>query len=110
MPFKTTKVIAMYDVLSLVAGVLLGAIFFGGLWWTVRKGMSSERPALWFFGSLMLRMSIALLGFFIVGGGDWTRWLFCLLGFVLARIAVQWLTRQSGEGRTRSAPEAGYAP
>ena len=44
--------------LALVAGVLLGAFFFGGLWWTVRKGVSSERPALWFFGSLLLRMSV----------------------------------------------------
>jgi F1F0 ATPase subunit 2 len=25
--------------------VLLGVIFFGGLWWTVRKGLSSKRPA-----------------------------------------------------------------
>ena len=52
--------------LALVAGVLLGAIFFGGLWWTVRKGVSSEQPALWFFGSLLLRMSIALAGFYFV--------------------------------------------
>ena len=53
-------------VLALVAGVVLGAIFFGGLWWTVRKGVSSKRPALWFFGSLLLRMSIALAGFYFV--------------------------------------------
>ena len=46
--------------LALVAGLLLGAIFFGGLWWTVRKGISSKQPALWFLGSLLLRMSIAL--------------------------------------------------
>jgi len=46
--------------LALSMGVLLGAIFFGGLWWTVRKGVSSEQPAFWFFGSLLLRMSIAL--------------------------------------------------
>ena len=45
----------------------LGAIFFGGLWWTVRRGISSRRPALWFFGSLLLRMSIALAGFYFVG-------------------------------------------
>ena len=32
--------------LALSAGVLLGAVFFGGLWWTVRKGVSSEQPAL----------------------------------------------------------------
>ncbi len=30
---------------ALVTGVLLGAMFFGGLWWTVRKGVSSARPA-----------------------------------------------------------------
>ncbi len=104
----------MHDVFSLaaamVAGVLLGAMFFGGLWWTVRKGTSSEWPALWFFASLMLRMSIALLGFFVVGREDWKRWFFCLLGFVLARFAVQWLTQPPRDVRTRSAPEAGYAP
>jgi len=32
-------------VLSWVAGAALGAIFFGGLWWTVRKGMSAKQPA-----------------------------------------------------------------
>ena len=51
-------------VLAVVAGVLLGAIFFGGLWWTVRKGVSSTRPALWFLGSLLLRTGIVLAGFY----------------------------------------------
>ena len=53
-------------VLALVTGVLLGAMFFGGLWWTVQKGVSSKRPALWFFGSLLLRTSIALAGFYFI--------------------------------------------
>src|ERR1035437_9828967 len=74
--------------LALVAGLLLGAIFFGGLWWTVRKGVSSKQPALWFFGSLLLRMSIALAGFYFVGRGHWERLLLCLLGFVMARFIV----------------------
>ena len=104
----------MHDVLflaaAMAAGALLGVIFFGGLWWTVRRGMSSEWPALWFFGSLMLRMSTALIGFFVVGREDWKRWLFCLLGFVLARFAVRWFTQPPREDRTRSTPEAGYAP
>ena len=51
---------------SWVAGVLLGAIFFGGLWWTIRKGMASQIPALWFSGSLLLRTGIALAGFYFV--------------------------------------------
>jgi hypothetical protein len=35
-------------VLAGSAGVLLGVFFFGGLWWTVRRGLSSKRPALCF--------------------------------------------------------------
>jgi F1F0 ATPase subunit 2 len=96
--------------LALAAGMLLGAIFFGGLWLTVRKGASSKQPALWFFGSLLLRMSIALAGFYFVSGGHWERLLLCLLGFVIARLAVTWLTRSSGENQTPSAQAASYAP
>jgi F1F0 ATPase subunit 2 len=96
--------------LALAAGVLLGTIFFGGLWWTVRKGVSSQWPALWFFGSLLLRMSITLGGLYFVGRGQWERWLLCLLGFVLARFVARRLTRSSGENQSRPAKEASYAP
>ena len=95
---------------ALAAGVLLGTLFFGGLWWTVRKGVSSQRPALWFFGSTMLRMSITLAGFYFVGGENWERWLLCLLGFILARLVVRWLTASSGKNQLSPAPEASYAP
>src|ERR1700690_194074 len=97
-------------VLVWVAGGALGAIFFGGLWWTVRKGISSKQPALWFFGSLLLRMSITMAGFYFVSGGHWERLLLCLLGFVMARLAVTWLTLPSGEHQTRRAQEARHAP
>jgi F1F0 ATPase subunit 2 len=96
--------------LSWVAGGALGAIFFGSLWWTVRKGMSSERPAFWFFGSLLLRMSIALSGFYFVSSGHWERLLVCLLGFVVARLVVTWLTRPLRESQTCLGQEVGHAP
>ena len=91
-------------------GLLLGAIFFGGLWWTVRKGLSSRQPALWFFGSMLLRMGIALAGFYFVGRGDWRRLLACLLGFVVARFVVTWLTRAPVENQHSQTPEASHAP
>ena len=96
-------------VLACVAGGILGAIFFGGLWWTVRKGILSKQPVLWFFGSMLLRMSIALVGFYFVSGRQWKRLLLCLLGFVIARLAVTWLTKPSGENQTRTAQEASHA-
>lgn len=93
-----------------VAGVLLGAIFFGGLWWTVRKGVSSRRPALWFFGSGLVRISVVVAGFYLVGGGEWPRLVVCLVGFVVARLVVTGLTRPAGEAQTRPKTEARHAP
>jgi F1F0 ATPase subunit 2 len=78
--------------LSGFAGLLLGVGFFGGLWWTVQKGLTAKQPALWFLGSLILRTSIVLIGFYIVGGGQWHRLLGCLVGFMLARVIVTRLT------------------
>ncbi len=95
---------------ALLAGVLLGAMFFGGLWWAVRQGVSSTQPALWFLGSLLLRMSIALAGFYIVSDRHWERLLLCLLGFVMARLVVTWRFRPSAEDQTRPAAEASHAP
>ena len=90
---------AMTLTLAWTAGILLGAIFFGGLWWTVRKGVSSKQPALWFLGSMLLRMGIALAGFYFVSGRDWKRLLVCLVGFMMARLVVTRLTRPEREAR-----------
>lgn len=93
-----------------MAGLFLGAIFFGGLRWSVRKGVSSPRPALWFIGSTLLRLSIVLVGFYFVGRGRWARMLFCLLGFVIARFIVIWFTRTPVERLNFPAKEVRHAP
>ena len=103
----------MNDTLNLVlawgTGIALGVLFFGGLWWTVRKGVSSQRSAFWFIGSLLLRTSIALAGFYLIARGHWERLLLCLLGFVIARLIVTRLTR-AAERPTYLAQEASHAP
>lgn len=71
-----------------IAGGLLGLLFFGGLWWTVRRAVASPRPALWVGGSLLLRMAGVATGFVLVSAGDWRRLLACLLGFWAARWLV----------------------
>jgi len=95
---------------ALVAGLVLGAIFFGGLWWTVRHGVSSKHPALWFLGSMVVRMSIVLAGFYFVGRGDWQRLVACLAGFIIARFIVMRLTRTRIETTTSISKEASHAP
>lgn len=97
-------------VLAWIAGGALGAFFFGGLWWTVRKSLVSARPVLWVFGSLLLRMGVTMTGFYFVAGGDWQRLLACLVGFVMARQLVTRLTRLPEENQTRQSQKARHAP
>lgn len=75
------------------AGLGLGVVFYGGLWWTIRKGLSSPTPAWWFLGSFIVRMAVMVSGFLLVSNGHWQRLVACLLGFFVARIVVAWLTR-----------------
>jgi F1F0 ATPase subunit 2 len=89
---------------SLLAGLLLGAFFFGGLWWTIRMGTPSEWSGLLFSGSFLLRTLITVAGFYLVSRGDWRKLLACLFGFLIARIAVTRLIRIPAE---RKAPLIG---
>ena len=94
---------------SLLVGVLLGAVFFGGLWWTVRRALSSDRVALWFLGSFFLRILIVLAGFYLACGDDWRRWLAAALGFGVARVVVMRITR-TDIGTPDEAAEGRHAP
>ncbi len=97
--------------LALFAGALLSVFFFGSLWWTVQKGVVSQRPELWFLGSLLLRTSLILAGFYFVSQGHWSRLVACLLGFVIARvIVVRWLVRAPAEKETQFEQETSIAP
>lgn len=97
-------------VLAWLVGLLLGTMFFGGLWWTVRKCLASKRPMLWLLSSLLLRTSITLIGIYVVADGHWQRMLLCLLGFIMARLIVTRLTRTSAEAQTGSVTETSHAP
>jgi F1F0 ATPase subunit 2 len=96
--------------LALLAGGALGAMFFGGLWWTVLRGAASDKPARWFFASMLLRIGLTLAGFYGVAGGQPDRLVLCLLGFVIARMVVTRLTLPRADRVARPATEARDAP
>lgn len=83
-------------ILTLAAGLGLGTLFFYGLWLTVQRMPTTRNPALWTLGSFVGRVSVTVAGFYFVGQGHWHYLLVCLLGFVVARFLVTYLTR-SGE-------------
>jgi hypothetical protein len=84
--------LSMTLLLATAGGVLLGLFYFGGLRWTVRKGLASNSSALWFSLSFLLRSGA------------------CLGGFVIARFVVIRLTASPDGRGARALNEAGNAP
>ena len=75
-------------VLAWLAGTLLGVMFYGGLWLTIRRAHRPGAPVLWFPASFLLRTGVALAGIYFVGRDGGLALLGCLVGFVLARFWV----------------------
>jgi len=75
-------------IIAFIAGLALGILFFGGLWLTVKKAVTSKIPTLWIFSSFFLRISITLVGFYFISSGNWQRLLICVAGFIIARTIV----------------------
>lgn len=81
-------------IMSFTGGLLLGLFFYGGLWWTARKGLTTNHPGILFLGSMLVRTAVALAGFYFISDGQWERILVCLVGFTLARFAVLRFTKK----------------
>ena len=78
---------------ALAIGIFLGALFFGGLWWTVRRGLTAANPALWFGVSALARMAMTMSGLYYVAHAGWPSLVACLCGLLIARVATTRLTR-----------------
>ena len=78
---------------SLMAGALLGILFFGGLWWTIQRGLASQWPAVWFVASPLLRLTVVLAGFYVLSAGDTGRLLVVLVGFLGTRTVMMYRRR-----------------
>lgn len=103
---------SLHMILALIAGVVLGLAFYGGLWWTVREGVARQKngsnsAALLFAGSQFIRTVFVLAGFYWVSGGDWKTLLVCLSGFIAGRVVVNRVTRQKAKDHaTAGVPHA----
>lgn len=82
------------------AGLLLGAFFFGGLWWTTKKALHSKSPVLWFFSSLIIRISLTLIVIYYISHNHWERMLICLFGFIIARIIIVRFTKRTAQTKS----------
>lgn len=80
---------AMRLAIGLASGLVLGLLFFGGLWWTVRRLPRSSRPVALYLGSMVVRAGAALAGFYLVlTYYDWPQLAAALVGFLVVRVAL----------------------
>jgi len=81
---------ALHYAVVFAAGMALGLLYFGGLWWTLRHLPGMRRPVLLTVGSFLLRTALVVAGLCLVAGGRWERLLVGLLGFLLMRQILLW--------------------
>jgi F1F0 ATPase subunit 2 len=95
--------------LAAVGGLIIGAIYFAGLWWTLRKSLGTDASVALLPVSLFIRVAICLGGFYLIGAGDPTRIIACLTGFIAARFILFRLTRQMTLAFDALSDESGHA-
>lgn len=75
--------------LMLLTGLLLGAVYYLGLWATVRRLPHARHPALLTLGSLILRLGLLLAALYGVTAMQPERLATALAGIILARLVLQ---------------------
>jgi len=86
------------------AGFTFGLAYFSALWATVRRLPKARQPALLSATSLAARLAAAVGFFYLIGAGDWRRFLAAGVGFSGARlISLRWC-REAAE---RAASDGG---
>ena len=76
--------------LAALGGALLGLFYYAGLWFTLRRLPQQTHPALWVFGSFILRLAVSMAGFYFILGPDRNlpRLGVALLAFIVARVLL----------------------
>lgn len=75
-------------ILAFLAGIGTGAVFYGGLWWTITKGATVRQPALLFLTSFFVRMAAVVTAIYLISGACLDRLAVCMLGLLIAKAVV----------------------
>ncbi len=82
--------ISIYSLLSLILGVILGLLYFAGLWITIKNMYKSRSPLVLSLVSFTLRTAaIFLVLIFIARQGNFIDIIILLIGFIIGRFILQ---------------------
>jgi len=78
----------MKMILAFFVGVIVGIMFFGGLYLTVKKLTTIKHPALFMMLSLLVRLVILAGGVYLIMDGEIRNLLSAMAGILLVRLVM----------------------
>lgn len=75
-------------IVAFIVGILVGSLFFGGLYLTVKKLTSLKYPALFMMLSLIVRLVILAGGIYLIMDGGIKNVLSAMAGIILVRFVM----------------------
>lgn len=74
--------------LAVFIGIIVGVIYFGGLYLSVQKITEVKHPSLLMVLSFVVRMAVLVVAFFYLSKGGYKNILFALLGVMAVRLVM----------------------
>ena len=87
--------------IAFLIGVVLGVLYFGGLFITVEKIDRVKYPSLLMVLSFVLRMGLLVATFFYISKGGYKDILFTLAGVILTRFIMTFIVKSSISNSTK---------
>lgn len=94
--------------IAAMGGVLTGAFYYGGLWWTLQRLANATRPALLLGMSFLVRTVVVLLALLWLTDLQFALILVFMVGFIVMRLVLtqRWGPRNNVGPQNRVQPAA----
>lgn len=87
---------------AFAAGLTLGGLYLGTLWFTLQRLHRARHPQLWVLASTACRITLLLSAWYWIAGDRWQGLLACLLGFLVMRFGAVRIARAGPDQKTAS--------
>ena len=95
-------------VLSALAGIALGILYFGGLWLTITKMRALKNPGIFLILSFILRTVIVIGGFYLISDVKLERLTVTMLSFFVTRfVFIRYFSPERNDERQRGVQSKG---
>lgn len=88
--------------LAVIGGVLLGLFYFGGLWMTLQYITRTNRPKTLLGIGLIIRISLVMVGFWIIVRKDPILFMLTFAAFLMTRVILTRILGREGRGETHA--------